>query len=403
MATGRRRTQLSAAEARRIALAAQGLADPKPVGRIDRRHLHRLVARVGAIQLDSVNVLVRSHYLPLYSRVGGYDRELLDRTAYQHRELFEYWGHAASLLPVELQPLFRWRMDEADAWEGMKRIAREHPGYVETVLREVADRGPIAAGELSEPGARGESWGWGWSMGKQALEWLFYTGRLAAQRRGNFQRVYDLPERVLPPEVLSAPTPPKDEAHRSLLGLAARALGVATARDLAFYFRLTIPEVRPRIAELIEEGNLSPVSVEGWEQPAYLVAGARLPRVVEARTLLTPFDSLLWERERNERLFGFHYRIGIYTPKAKRVHGYYVLPFLLGDELVGRVDLKSDRKNGTLLVQSAHSESGARATKLADGLRAELTALAAWLGLDRVAAPRGAGGDLPKALRLDVL
>ena len=392
-----RRERLSASEARRIALAAQGFADPQPSGRVDRRHLHRVLGRVAAFQLDSVNVLVRSHYLPLYSRVGPYDRALLDQTAYRHRELFEYWGHEASLLPVDLHPLFRWRMRDGDAWGGMVHVAREHPEYVSAVLQEVAERGPIAAGELSEPGPKREGWGWGWSLGKRALEWLFWTGQLAAERRPNFQRVYDLPERVIPPEILSAPTPSDHEAHRGLLRVAARALGVATIKDLAQYFVMTATKLRPRVEELVEAGALGAVDVEGWRQPAYLDATARVPGRLNARALLSPFDSLIWNRDRTERLFGFRYRIGIYTPAAQRTHGYYVLPFLMGDRLVARADLKSDRKTSTLLVQAAFGEPGAEPKVTAAALAEELRRIAAWLGMDRIQV--AARGDLAVDLR----
>ncbi len=390
-------------EARRIALAAQGFADPlpKPSARVDRRHLHRVLGRVAAFQLDSVNVLVRSHYLPLYSRVGPYDRALLDRTAYRHRELFEYWGHEASLLPVALHPLFRWRMRSGEAWGGMLRVAREHPEYVEAVLQEVAERGPIAAGELTDPGAKLEGWGWGWSLGKRALEWLFWTGQLTAERRPNFQRIYDLPERVIPKEILAAPTPSDDEALRGLLLVAARALGVATLKDLAQYFVIQSTKLRPRLHELIEHGALTPVTVEGWRQPAYLDPSAKPPRTINARALLSPFDSVIWSRDRTERLFGFRYRIGIYTPAALRTHGYYVLPFLLGDRLVARADLKSDRTNKALLVQAAFVEPGQDPKAAAAGLAQEVRRLASWLGLERVrVAPRGdLAPDLERAVR----
>ena len=384
-------------EARRIALAAQGFADPPPSGQVDRRHLHRMMSRVAALQLDSVNVLVRAHYLPLYSRAGPYDRALLDRTAYRHGELFEYWGHEASLLPVAHQPLFRWRMAEGNAWGGMVRVAKKHPEYVSGILQEVTERGPISAGELSDQGPKREGWGWGWSQGKRALEWLFWTGRLAARRRPNFQREYDLPERILPEEVVAAPTPSEEEAHRALLRLAVKALGVATAGDLADYFRIQVPRLRPRFEELVEERSIVPVQVEGWTQPAYLDPNARLPRRIDVRTLVSPFDSLIWERARTERLFGFHYRIGIYTPKADRVHGYYALPFLMGDRPVARVDLKADRKAGTLLVQGSFAEPDVDPAEAAGALDAELRRLAGWLGLGTVRVMPS--GDLAAPLR----
>jgi uncharacterized protein YcaQ len=391
----RRRETLSNDEARRIALAAQGFADPVPKGRVDRRHLRRMVARTGAVQLDSVNVLVRSHYLPLYSRAGPYAPALIDETAYRHSELFEYWGHEASLLPASFQPLFRWRMEKADAWGGMKRVAREHPEYVHVILQEIADRGPLAAGELSDPGPRREGWGWQWTLGKRAVEWLFWTGKLAATRGPGFQRLYDIPERVLPPEVLAAPTPPVEEAQRGLLRHAGRALGVATVGDLADYFRMTVPESRPRVAELVEDGTLVPVTVDGWKQQAYLWPDAPLPRQVERRTLVSPFDSLIWSRDRTERLFGFRYRLEIFTPAPKRIHGYYVLPFLLGDRFVGRVDLKSDRKKGRLLAPAAYGEPASNPRQVASELALELRRLAKWLELDEIeVSPRGDLGPL---------
>jgi uncharacterized protein YcaQ len=349
-----------------------------------------MMGRISALQLDSVNVLVRAHYLPLYSRAGPYDRALIDRTAYDHGELFEYWGHEASLMPVAHQPLFRWRMAEGDAWGGMVRVAKEHPEYVTAILQEVTERGPISAGELSDEGPKREGWGWGWSLGKRALEWLFWTGRLAARRRPNFQREYDLPERILPKEVVEAPTPSDEEAYRELLRLSIRALGLGTARDLSDYFRIGVPRLRPRFAELVEEGSILRVTVEGWTQPTYLDPNARLPRTVNVHTLISPFDSLIWERARTERLFGFRYRIGIYTPKADRVHGYYVLPFLMGDRPAARVDLKADRKAGALLVQGSFGEPETDPTATVDALASELLRLAGWLGLDTVkVTPRG--------------
>jgi uncharacterized protein YcaQ len=391
---------LSAEEARRIALAAQGFAEPGPDGtRVDRRHLRRVLDRVGLVQIDSVNVLVRSHYLPLYSRLGPYPARLLDRMAYRHRELFEYWGHECSLLPVRLQPLLRWRMAraaEGEAWIGLVRFARRRREYIDAVCREVAERGPLAASELSEPGVRRGPW-WGWSDGKGALEWLYWTGRVAVAGRRQFERLYDVPERVLPAAVLAAPTPEPAEAQRALLRLAAGALGVATARDLADYYRLRVPDARPRLAELVEAGVLEPVTVEGWAQPAFLDRAVRRPRRVAARALLSPFDSLVWDRYRTERLFGFHLRIELYTPAARRRYGYYVLPFLLGDRLVARVDLKADRARGTLLVPGAFLEPGADRGTVAIALAEELRRLAAWLGLGRIRV--GRRGDLAASVR----
>jgi uncharacterized protein YcaQ len=391
-----RAARLSLPQARRIALAAQGFgARARRPARVDRRHLHRVLGRVHLLQLDSVNVVVRSHYLPLFSRVGAYARDLIDREAYTRRALFEYWAHEASLLPVTLQPLLRWRMTEGRAWGRMSVMAREKPAYVQAVLDEVTERGPIAASELSEPGTRRGPW-WGWGDGKATLEWLFWTGRVAVAERRNFERRYDLPERVLPADVLDAPTPPVEDAQRELLALAARALGVATAADLADYFRMRVPAARPRLAELVEAGVLEPVEVEGWSARAYRHVDAELPRAIDARALLSPFDSLVFARSRVERLFGFRLRLEFYVPPGQRVHGYYVVPFLLGDRLVARVDLKADRRRQVLLVPGAFAEPDVPAAEVLSALAAELRALAAWLGLDDLEV--GRAGDLARPL-----
>lgn len=400
--------RLSAAAARRIALAAQGFADPRPRGRVDARHLRRVLERVGILQLDSVNVFSRTHYMPLFSRLGPYPRETLDRlTAHTagpiRRELFEYWAHEASLVPVELQPFLRWRMAraDADAWGGMRRIAQEHPHLVEEVLELVREQGPIRANDTSaaERARRRPGEMWNWHEGKVALEYLFWSGQVTAARRVNFERRYDLPERVLPAEVVATPTPTVEEAQRELLRVSARAHGVATEPDLGDYFRLPRAESKARVAELVEAGELLPVTVEGWDAPAYLWPAARRPRRVRARALLSPFDSLIWFRPRTERIFGFRYRIEIYTPAEKRVHGYYVLPFLLDEELVARVDLKSDRQAGVLRVQGAYAEDGVAAepARVAAELAAELRSVAGWLGLERGVEVAGRG-DLAPAL-----
>jgi uncharacterized protein YcaQ len=391
--------EISAARARRIALGAQGFGVPRPTGRVDRRHVRRVFDHVGLIQIDSVNVLVRSQELPLFARLGPHRRDLLPGMA-GDGELFEYWGHEASLLPIDLFPLFRWRMDAAGAkaagWNGLIRLARERPDYVEAVYDEVAQRGVISAGELDDPGAKSGPW-WGWRHGKQALEYLFWCGRLSARRRPNFERVYDLVERLVPAHVLDAPRLTEAEAQSALLVRAARALGVATAKDLADYFRINVPKARGLVAELAETGALVPVRVEGWKDPAFLHPEARTPRRIDARALLSPFDSLIWERARTERLFDFRYRIEIYTPAPKRVYGYYVLPFLLGDELVARVDLKSERANGALRVRAAYAEPLRDPDAIAGPLAEELALMAEWLGLDRVVVDRK--GDLAPALR----
>ncbi|HTE58836.1 MAG TPA: crosslink repair DNA glycosylase YcaQ family protein [Solirubrobacteraceae bacterium] len=395
--------RLSAAQVRRIALAAQGFADPRAGGDglpPNGRAVRRLFDRVGVVQIDSVNVLQRAHYLPLFSRAGAYDTALLDRAAhYAPRRLFEYWGHEASLIPVALQPALRWRMERAahDAWGGMRRIQRERPDLVAQVLDEVRANGPIAASEVleHERPKRTGPW-WDWSDAKRAFEWLFWSGQITSARRRGFERLYDLPERVLPADVIATPTPSLEEAQRELLRVAARSLGVATESDLRDYFRLPAAAAKLRVPELVEAGELWPVAVEGWRAPGYLDPAARMPRRVHARALIGPFDSLVWERARAERIFGFRYRIEIYVPAPKRVHGYYVLPFLLGDRFVARVDLKADRQAGALRVQAAHAEPDAP-PETASELRAELETMAGWLGLERVdVVPRG---DLAPALR----
>jgi uncharacterized protein YcaQ len=338
---------LSAGQARRIALAAQGLADPRPSTQAKALNLRRLIDRLGVIQIDSVNVLVRSHYLPTFSRLGDYSRELLEAEAWGRRpSLFEYWGHEASLLPVANQPLFRWRMQRArqgETWSGLARFGRERRPYIEEVLRRIERDGPVTGGDFAE-GRREAGW-WNWSDGKRALEWLFWGGEITTRTRRGFERVYDLTERVLPPAVVSAPTPTEPAAHRELLRVAGRALGVATETDLRDYFRMPVAETRARLAELVEAGEMQPVTVAGWGKTAFLAPDARIPRRAAACALLSPFDNLIFFRERAERLFNIRIRLEIYTPEHKREHGYYVLPFLQGEAITARVDLKSDRRH----------------------------------------------------------
>jgi uncharacterized protein YcaQ len=407
---------VSAASARRIALAAQGFGDARPAGRVDARHIRKVLGRIALLQIDSVNVFSRAHYLPVFARLGPYPRPLLDRlTAYttgspassavRRPELFEYWAHAASLIPVEYQPLMRWRMQRVhtDPWDSIRRIARDNPGLVDDALALVTERGPVRAGDTGIPRpAPRPGHMWNWHDGKIALEHLFYGGQVTTAKRVNFERYYDLAARVLPPEILAAPTPDEPTAVRELVRISARALGVATEPDLRDYFRLPPALSKTAVAELVSSGELIPVDVAGWDAAAYLWHAARRPRRIEGRALLCPFDSLIWYRERTERLFGFRYRIEIYVPEAQRRFGYYVLPFLLDESLVARVDLKSDRQAGVLRVQSAWLEPGAGQpdpTRVAAELAAELAVTADWLGLAAVQVmPRGdLAGDLAYA------
>jgi len=380
-----------------MAIAAQGLAAPRPGGRVDLRHLRRVFGRVGALQIDPINVVERAAHLTLFARLGSHDRDLLWR-AYDRRELMEYWAHQACFLPVDAYPLFRHRMETVRPWVEVRALERERPGYLEAVLEEVRRRGPLAAADLSDPGERHTPyWGTGWTAGKLALEWLFVTGRLVVGERRSLVRRYDLPERVVPREYLDAPAPSRAEAQRLLLLRAARSLGVGTASDLAGYYGLPIKEARAAVDTLAAEEALEQVEVEGWREPAFRHPEAEAPRRVRAAALLCPFDSLIWDRRRTERLFAFHYRAEIYTPAAKRVWGYYVLPFLLGDRLVARVDLKANRERGVLLVPGAFLEAGEDPTRAVPALAAELRTMARWLGLARVEV--GERGDLAGQLR----
>jgi uncharacterized protein YcaQ len=386
------RTRITLAQARRIALAAQGFHEGRPAG-ATRRHVSRMLQRSHLLQIDSVNVLVRAHYMPLFSRIGAYDRTLLEKTAYhpKKREAFEYWGHEASLIRLDLQPLFRWRMGRAARGEGvyggLARFGREQRSFIDQVRREIETRGPLSAGELSIGGKGQGSW-WGWSDGKRALEWLFWAGEVTTATRRGFERIYDLPERVLPSEILNAPTPSPEEAQRELLRLSIRALGIASERCLRDYFRLEAQDAKARIPELVEAGDLIPVTVEGWNGPVYLDPQAKIPRRVEARALVSPFDPIVWERTRTERLFDFRYRIEIYTPAEKREFGYYCLPFLLGERIVARVDLKADRAKGDLIVHSIHPEAAVPPEEIAPPLGDELRLMAEWLGLAGIVAPK---------------
>jgi uncharacterized protein YcaQ len=389
--------QLSTLQARRIALAAQGFTD-RPHAQPTMRTLQRTVDRTGVLQVDSVNVLQRAHYMPLYSRMGAYDVDLLRRAAQQRpRRLVEYWAHVQALMPVDLWPSMRHRMDSYRAERGKWGFTAD-PALEPAVLAAVRDRGPVTARDLDELGGprTREHWGWNWSDARKVLDYLYLVGDVAiAGRTPSFEVRYDLPERVLPRAVLEAPTPTPRAAARELVRRAARSHGVATGASLADYYRMRLQPAPGKvsageaIAELVEAGELEPVRVQGWDRPAYLHRDARRPRRIAARTLLSPFDPVVWERTRTEDLFGFRYRIEIYVPPEKRVHGYYVLPFLLGDRLVARVDLKADRAESRLLVQGAWAEPGAPEETAAE-LGLELRRLADWLRLaDVEVMPRG--------------
>ena len=399
---------LTTLQARRVALAAQGFTD-RPHGTPTMATLDRTLARTGVLQVDSVNVLQRAHYMPLYSRMGPYDVDLLRRaqhgTARRPRRLVEYWAHVQALMPVELWPVMRHRMERYRAERGKWGFTAD-AALEPRVLDAVRDRGPVTARDLEQDVSSGprtkEHWGWNWSEARKVLDYLFLVGDVAiAGRNSQFEVLYDIPERVLPPAVLAAPTPTPQEAVTELVRRAARSHGVASGACLADYYRLRLQpapgkaSAKVAIDELVESGELVPVAVQGWKRQTYLHRDARLPRRVGARALLSPFDPVVWERARAEALFDFFYRIEIYVPADKRVHGYYVLPFLLGDRLVARVDLKADRSSGLLLVPGAFAEPGAPA-ETADELAAELRRLAGWLGLDDVVV--GGRGDLAWAL-----
>jgi uncharacterized protein len=400
------RKDLSSSDARRLALHALGFAEKKPA-RAGAAHVRKTAARLGAIQIDSVNVLARAHYLPTFSRYGPYPISALDDLAHGKRELFEYWGHAACFMPLDMYPLMRWRM--ANQCEGWAGVSRKERTFQDAVFREVVERGPIAAGELSMGGKSTGPW-WGWSDGKRALELLFRQGRLAIAGRRNFERLYDIPERVFPEHVVGADAIAADAAKKALLVRAARAMGVGTARDIAQYFhidawwdrlsvngRRTPAKTSALFDELVEEKRLRRVNVEGWPQPAYIVPGARIPTSIEAAAIVSPFDPVLWERKWTKAVFAFDYQIEIYVPAPKRIYGYYVLPFLMGDRFAARVDLKADRKTSTLLVHAAYVEPGFEAHRVAAALAEELRSMSRWLSLDSMSI--GAKGNLAQPLK----
>ena len=387
---------VSREQARRIALKAQGLASsarsPAAPG---WARMAKTIDQMNLLQIDSVNVLVRSHYLPVFSRLGAYDRALLDQHTLQSkkRAAFEYWAHEASLLPFSLHPLMRWRMADARAgtglYKGLVTFARERASYVAGVLAEVRGRGPLGARDIADAGERTGHW-WGWRNSKSALEYLFWTGDVTTCQRRGFERIYDLSERVIPADTLNLPAPPRADAIAGLVDMSARALGIATPADLRDYFRLALGDATTAIARLVEEKRLTPAIVEGWDKPAYLHASATLPGRATGTALLSPFDPVVWNRQRAERLFDFRYRIEIYTPAGKRRYGYYVLPFMHKGRIAGRVCLKADRQAGLLRANASHLEAGYHAEETAGALAGELGKMAGWLGLDGVSvSPRG--------------
>jgi uncharacterized protein YcaQ len=388
--------KISIDAARRISLAAQGFSDALPKGRVDVRHFRRVMGRLGLIQLDSVNVCVRTHYMPFYSRLGAYDQAALDSWLNDSGEHFEYWAHEASVLPVDQFPLWRWKMGQMGVWRSAQALFEAHPELILDVRRQVEELGPLTIRDLDAPNHRNEPW-WGYGPGKICLEVLFAQGAITARRTGNFTRLYDMPERAIPQEWYLAESVGEHDAYRALLRAAITHHGIGTLHDIADYFRLNIPKARPIFAEMVDRGEIEQVEVAGWRAPAYIDPDAVRPRSITGTTLLSPFDPVVWYRERAERLFDFRYRIEIYVPEPKRVYGYYVMPLMVDGELVGRVDLKADRQNSALLVRSAFREEGADPSRTATELSSELERFAGWLGLDSITLERK--GNLMGELR----
>jgi uncharacterized protein len=397
-------TTLTADAARRVGVAAQGFYEARPGGAVTRAHLRRIISRIQVLQLDSVSVAVRAHYAPLFSRLGPYDRDILDRSAWSHsarspRLLVEYWAHEAALMAVDDWPLLRWRMREYTHGRWGTQIVKKNPKLADDIIAAVTELGPSTAGQIEahlgavQRGRKGP-W-WDRSDTKWVTEALFAAGVLTTATRVGFARHYDLTERVLPPEVVAREVD-DDEAVRELTLRAATALGVATEADIRDYFRLGAKMVKPAIAELVDAGEIERVEVENWGAPAYLRSGQIVPRRDRGTALLCPFDPLIFFRPRVERLFDFHYRIEIYTPAPKRQYGYYVWPFLLDGRLVGRVDLKAERTRDALNVVGAFAESGQEPSRVAEALATELQTMASWLGLGEVTV--GKRGVLTSAL-----
>lgn len=398
-----RTPRLSAAQARRIAVAAQGFSEPRPAGPITRAHLKRLISRIQVLQLDSVSVAVRAHYAPVFSRLGPYDRDVLDRAAWGPRSsrlLAEYWAHEAALMAVDDWPLLRWRMRQYRHGRWGTHIVKANPQLAEDIVAAVAELGPSTAGQIeahlaAEPRRKKGAW-WNRSDTKWVAEALFAAGVLTTATRVGFARHYDLVERVLPASVLAREVDDA-EAVRELALRAATALGVATEADIRDYFRLTAQQVKPAIADLLAAGEVERVDVDGWSAPAYLRAGRTVPRSDRGTALLCPFDPLIFFRPRVERLFGFHYRIEIYTPAHKRQYGYYVWPLLMDGRLVARVDLKADRAGDTLRVVGAFGEPDVPRPRVIEALAGELRSMASWLELGGFSV--ATRGDLAADLR----
>jgi uncharacterized protein YcaQ len=382
--------KISPDQARRIALAAQGFDRPRPPTGVDIRHIRRVIRQLGLLQLDFVNVLVPAHYLVLYSRLGAYDRDRLHKLVYRRREFTEQWAHEASIVPMELWPLLEHRRQDYRPWPGspITRLKGKSK-YLKQVIELIANIGAATSQDMPPvPGPARRPGDWHRSLPRWALECHFGSGRVAVvDRLPNFQRVYDLPERVIDARFLDARVS-REDAQRELLRRAAQACGIATINDLADYYRMSPREAAPRVEELVESGDLSRVKVDGWKDKAFLFGGTRVPRNLECSSLLSPFDPLVWFRPRAERLFDFHYRIEIYVPASKRKWGYYVLPYLLDDRIVARVDLKADRKARQLLVLAAHGEENINEGRVAAHLAEELQSLADWLDLERVKVSR---------------
>ncbi len=387
--------EVSLRDARQLVLAAQGFRNRSLTRQPGLASLSETASQLGAIQIDSVNVVVRSHYMPLFSRLGPYPMKPLDDLVYRRRSLFEYWCHEASLVPMPLYPLFKHRMEEAKPNSRVAHLLDTAPHYIESVLRQIEDGGPLIVSDLADPGQRTGPW-WGYNKGKIALEWLFATGRLAIADRRNFARVYDLAERVIPFKYLNAPILPPEKAIRELLLISAKALGIGTVADIADYYRIRPQVAREPISELEEDGQLVRVSVAGWNELAYMPSEAAVSANIEASALLSPFDSLIWKRDRTERLFGFRYRIEIYVPQSVRQFGYYVMPLLMGDQLVARVDLKANRQESTLMVKSAYMEEGQDSRLVSSKLAPRLNEMSEWLGMGQVKVSRS--GNLSKDL-----